>query len=87
MFAYAVMLYKGDGIDIDKKSAANYIKMAVDNGHKDAIFCYALMLHNGDGVEKNSVKARAYLEMAAKNGDKKAIAILNGLCSFEFFTI
>lgn len=48
---YALMLYEGDGIEINKEEAARYFKLAADEGNLKSIYNYAVMLDNGDGIE------------------------------------
>lgn len=44
MYNYSFMLKSGDGIEIGKKEAAHYYKMAIDKVHSAAMFNYALRL-------------------------------------------
>ncbi len=37
MYAYFIMLFKGDGIEINKEKAMNYLEMAANKGHLNAI--------------------------------------------------
>lgn len=47
MFKYAVMLQDGDGIEMNKREASKYYKLAADQGHLESIHNYAIMLQNG----------------------------------------
>ena len=52
MYNYALMLYNGDGVTVDKKEAARYFQMAADLGDIDSMRKYRSMLYDGDGIEK-----------------------------------
>lgn len=60
MFNYAMMLEKGNGIEVDLKAASKYYKMAADNGHLDSMYNYAQMLFNGTGISVDKKEAAKY---------------------------
>lgn len=43
MVKLANILYKGDGIPINKKESPKYYKLASEKGHLISMFCYAYM--------------------------------------------
>ena len=63
MITYATMLYKGDGIAVNKKEAVRYYKMAADKGNENAMFIYAAMLYKGDGIAVNKIEAARYYKI------------------------
>lgn len=69
MYSYALMLSKGDGIDMDKAEAAKYFKMAADKGNSDAMHIYGDILFIGDGVEIDRSKAIDYLRKSVQKGN------------------
>ena len=52
------MLYNGEGIQINKKEAAKYFKIATDECDTQ----------KGDGISMNKEDAEKYLKMAADEG-------------------
>ena len=73
MNAYALMLDKGLGVDIDKKEAIRYYKMAIDKGNDKAMNNYALLLHHGDGVAVDKEEAIKYYKKSIEKGNTSAM--------------
>ena len=80
MFVYGVMLFKGDGIDMDKEEAIKYIKSSADLGTVNAMFYYANLLYEamyiygsillkGEHLPCDKKEASKYFKKSAKNGD------------------
>lgn len=67
MHIFAMILYQGDGVSVNKKEAANYFKKAADNGVSTAMFCYAEMIHNGEDFDENRPEAARYYKLVADN--------------------
>ena len=57
MYNYGVMLYNGIGVNLNKKEAAKYFKMAADEGDVSGMRNYAIMLENGEGMKANKREA------------------------------
>ena len=53
--------------------AAEYLKVAAENNHIDAMLLYGEMLLNGCGVEENKSEAVCFIKLAAYHGNKKAM--------------
>ena len=43
------MLLNGEGVEVDKKKAFSYFKMAADNGHLDSICNVGMTFYFGRG--------------------------------------
>ena len=65
MREYANMLSEGDGIEMNKKEAARYYKLAADKGDTESMNKYSEMLSKGNGIEKNLKEAARYLKLAS----------------------
>ena len=63
----ANMLYRGEGIKMNKEEAAKYFKMAADEGDINAITGYAILLKNSEGISMNKEEAAKYFKMASDN--------------------
>ncbi len=68
-----LMFYKGEGIPVDKKEAAKYIKMAANKGSINAMRNYGYMLENGEGVLMDKEEAVKYYKMATDRGSIRAM--------------
>ena len=79
---YAVCLYRGLGVRMNRKEAAKWFKLAADDGVPDAQWMYGLCLYRGRGVNADSKKAFEYLEQSAQRRNSRAKYCL-GLCLFE----
>lgn len=75
------MLYNGEAQDLDE--TRKYIKMAADQGDKDAQFFYALMLYTGEGGKKDLDESLTYFKRAVDQGSPEAIMLLNDFSSSE----
>ena len=68
MYLYAVMLYNGEGIEVNKEEAAKYYQMAAEKGHIGSMNNYANMLYYGDGIKEDISEALTYYILAADKG-------------------
>ena len=75
MFDYALKLYTGKDVDLNKKEAAKYYKMAADLGQSEAIHNYAMMLKKGEGIKVNKKEARKYMKMTKSTKSHKPLFI------------
>lgn len=73
MFAYAMRLKVGDGVQADKRRAADLLKRAADMGHAPSMYSYAMMRDYGHGVEADKKEAARYYKMAADEGHIEAM--------------
>jgi TPR repeat protein len=78
---YANMLYTGQGVPQDKKSAIEWLRKAVNNNFSYAQYQLGLKLIAKDSPEKNALEANKWFKKAfyqfekqAAKGDKKAAA-------------
>lgn len=53
MYNYAGKLEVGDGVSVNKTTAAFYFKMAADKEHVGAMVCYMKMLYKGEEIAVN----------------------------------
>ncbi|MBA3813808.1 MAG: sel1 repeat family protein [Alphaproteobacteria bacterium] len=67
-YNYALMLYKGEGGEIDLRQARDYFKKAAERGHEAAYGYYALMLQEGEGGVQDLCQAREYFRISAEHG-------------------
>lgn len=58
----------GDGIEENKKEAANYFKIAANKGNTEAITKYASILEKGDGIEADKAESNKYYRTAIDKG-------------------
>lgn len=56
MNSNALMLFKGDRIENDKKETLKYFKMRADKGNSNSAFYYAKMFYYRDEIEKKNKK-------------------------------
>lgn len=64
MLSYADMLIHGEGVNVDKREAARYLKVAADNGDVDACCKLGKMLFKGDGIRSDLRGAVHYFNAA-----------------------
>ena len=69
MYKYAWNLELGDGVNINKKVALKYYKMAAEKGNVKSMVKCAEMTYYGKGVPENKKTAIKYYKMAADAGD------------------
>lgn len=62
MNTYGEMLYKGEGVEMDKEEAAKYFKMSFENGDLDGMYNYACVLFNGEGIKSNVEESVRYFQ-------------------------
>ena len=60
------------GVEMDYEEAAQWYRMAAEQGDSDAQFNLATMYANGDGVELNMDEAIRWLQKSADQGDEEA---------------
>lgn len=72
-FEYGKMLYKGNGIPVNKSEAINYYKEAIEQKCTKAIYRYGQMLSLGESIDKNEEESLKFIKMAADNGYDKAM--------------
>jgi TPR repeat protein len=71
--------YVGKGVDIDKKQAATYFRLAAKQGNIDAQAALAECYYKGEGMDHDDKKAAKWVECAAQQGHKGAQYNI-GLC-------
>jgi hypothetical protein len=69
------MLFRGDGISINKSLATHYFKLSVDQGQAEAQFGYGIILSHGNGISVNKFLAVHYFKLSADQG--QAVAQFN----------
>ncbi|KAK8840227.1 hypothetical protein M9Y10_031172 [Tritrichomonas musculus] len=67
------MLFKGDGVPVDKTEASKYYKNAADKGDVSSMNKYTAIIFNGDGVPANKEEGLKYFHIAAEKGDVDAM--------------
>ncbi|KAK8847313.1 hypothetical protein M9Y10_019900 [Tritrichomonas musculus] len=90
---YALMLFNGDEISLNKAEAAKYNKMATDRCDEIAMLMYAKMLYigdrikaNGNGIATNMKEAVCYFKIAINKGNTESMTYYtilierNGCC-------
>lgn len=70
------MYERGEGVEKDAKTAAQWYRKAAEKGVNDAQFRLALMYENGQGVPKDMEYAYGWYSVAAHLGSNKAIPAL-----------
>ncbi len=69
MYSFGLMYYDGDGAEQDYVEAANWFRIAAEQGHAKAQDNLALMYENGQGVAQNCAEAVKWYRMAAEQGN------------------
>lgn len=59
------MLYKGDGIEINKKETSKYLKKAADKGDIESLKKQATMILEGDEIEQDKKEALGYFKVSS----------------------
>jgi hypothetical protein len=67
--SFGQMAYDGDGVEQDYVAAANWYKIAAEQGSARAQHNLALMYENGEGVPRNLTEAARLYQMAADQGN------------------
>ena len=65
MRAYSEMLLKGEGIKVDIKESANYLKKSDDAGNVRSMLEYAQMTEQGNGIPIDETESAKYCKIAA----------------------
>ncbi|KAK8835343.1 hypothetical protein M9Y10_017871 [Tritrichomonas musculus] len=73
MLNYALMLLKGEGVQINKEESCRYFKAAADSGNTEAMMIYSSLLMKGEGIKINKEEACYYSRLAADGGNFKAM--------------
>ena len=68
MFAYAMMLAEGQGVDKDHVAAARYFEAAAVHRHALANYNLALLFLRGEGKPENPYRAFMHMQFAAEAG-------------------
>jgi TPR repeat protein len=71
-YDYGRRLLSGEGISIDMRSAAYYLKLAADQGDAQARYNCGNYLQNGEGVSISMRSAAYYFKLAADQGYAEA---------------
>ena len=66
--SFGQMAFDGDGMEQDYVQAANWYKIAADQGHAKAQHNLGLMYEQGQGVSRDTALAAKYYRMAAEHG-------------------
>ncbi len=67
--SFGQMAYDGDGVEQDYVAAANWYKIAAEQGSARAQHNLALMYENGEGVPRDLAEAARWYRMAADQGN------------------
>jgi TPR repeat protein len=67
--SFGQMAYDGDGVEQDYVQAANWYKIAAEQGSARAQHNLALMYENGEGVPRDLAEAARWYRMAADQGN------------------
>jgi TPR repeat protein len=59
---------EGQGVQADTRKAANFLRLAADQGNVPALYIYGKCLETGRGVTKNIKLATAFYDRAADRG-------------------
>lgn len=65
MINYAIMLYAEEGVQIDRKEALNYFRIAADKGHQEEMFKYTYIQNIEKRIIVNKEESSKYYKMAA----------------------
>ncbi|KAK8881416.1 hypothetical protein M9Y10_004152 [Tritrichomonas musculus] len=79
MMACAMLLRKGEGVQVDEEEGSRYYKMAADLGDTDAMIYYVMTLEKKDRADFDEEEALKYIKMSADNGNE------NGCLKFNNF--
>jgi hypothetical protein len=69
IFSFGQMSFDGDGVEQDYVAAANWFKIAAEQGHAKAQHNLALMYESGKGVLQDYSEAAKWYQMAAEQGN------------------
>jgi serine/threonine protein kinase len=82
MFNYGVCLLWGQGVSVDRASAARYFEAAAEEGQVEGLVNFGFCLHNGIGIERNVLKSARYFKAAADR--HHAVGEFNyGVCCYR----
>lgn len=70
------MYHKGEGVEGDYATAAEWFRRAAKQGYVMAQFNLGLMYYNGDGVIQDYVQAHMWGNIARSNGSASAEKLL-----------
>jgi lipopolysaccharide biosynthesis regulator YciM len=77
VFALAMMLYQGKGVDKNYEAAARLFHIGAEQNNAAAMYRLSLMYENGEGVDKDVEKASEFLNKAADMKYGLAVEHLN----------
>ncbi|CAG8567410.1 11219_t:CDS:2 [Ambispora leptoticha] len=80
---YGHCLWKGEGVEKNRKEAVIYFERSANNGNSTAMYNVGNMYYYGNGVIRNVEKGVHYLRQAALEGQPKAI----NMCKIYQITI
>jgi hypothetical protein len=66
--SFGQMAFDGDGVEQDYVEAANWYKIAAEQGHARSQHNLALMYENGQGVPRDAAQAAKWYRIAANQG-------------------
>lgn len=75
-FALGLMYYEGDHVEKNHAEAAEWWRMAAENGHIESQFAIGSAYYSGDGVEQDKAEGIKWLRMAAEHGNANAKNVL-----------
>lgn len=67
--SFGQMAFDGDSVEQDYVEAANWYKIAAEQGHAKSQHNLALMYENGQGVSRDCAEAAKWYQMAAEQGN------------------
>jgi hypothetical protein len=68
IYSFGMMSFDGDGVPQDYVEAANWFRIAAEQGHAKSQHNLALMYESGQGVSQDYAEASKWYFMAAENG-------------------
>ena len=68
IYSFGMMSFDGDSVPQDYVKAANWFRIAAEQGHAKAQHNLALMYENGQGMSQNYAEAAKWYHMAAEQG-------------------
>ena len=83
MYLYGILLYNGDGIEVNKKEAAKYFKASSEKGNINSMYYYAKILFEQNETISKIEEAVYYIKTSADKGNvdsmlQYGIMLLNG---------
>ena len=63
-----ILLLRGEGVELDAREAARWLRMAAEKNDATAAYFLGLMSVRGEGVAKNARSAQHWFQRAARGG-------------------